>query len=101
MKRGRDTHGPYKINCKTQGVVRPFQIFAFAISSALIFAALELTYSRGFLANCGRCKIVLVQVPRIVASVCALSVSAAYQNTVMCVVSTTGQFEERLLVSFP
>ena len=101
MKRGRDTHGPYKINCKPQGVARPFQIFSFAVSSNLIFAAFELRYSRGYLANCGRCKIVLVQVPPIVASVCALSVSAAYQNTFMCVVSTTEQFEERLQVSFP
>lgn len=101
MKKGRDPHGPYKINCKTQGVVRPFQMFAVAISSILIFAAFELRYSRGYVANCGRCKIVLVQVPRIVAFVCAPSVSAAYQNIFMCVVSTTGQFEERLQVSFP
>lgn len=101
MKRGRDPHGPYKINCKTQGVVRPFQMFAFAISFIPIFAAFELRYSRGYVANCGRCKIVLVQVPRIVAFICAPSVSAAYQNIFMCVVSTTGQFEERLQVRFP
>lgn len=37
---------PIKSNCKTQGVVRPFQIFAFAISSILIFAAFESTYSK-------------------------------------------------------